>query len=387
MVNKIHRQKIFVDATSLTGKVSGVGHNTLELVKGMAEDLRNNDKFEIVLLIPFDKVKDLEKNGAGGIPYKLIPIPLIAYSILWKLKLLPPLDIVFGKGIYIFPNFRNTPLIFSKNITFIHDVSFLRYPEFTEPRNLIFLKNNIRNWAKRSDVVATLSESSKKDLQEYLQVPKDKIEIISCGIDAKVFYHRPESQIINIKQKYNIDGDYLLYVGNIEPRKNLMKLLEAYEIVTKTLPSLKLLIIGSDGWLNEAVISKIAELQHEGLGVMRPAVYVPDEDLPAIYSGALMLVHPAIYEGFGIPPLEAMACGIPVIVGNNSSLPEVVGSAGTYVDIQSAKDISHAITNLIENKKARDELIKKGYVQSAKFSWLKSANKLIAIAESLSKNK
>ena len=383
--NKTVRPRVYIETTSLTGKGSGVSHNTLELIKAIENSTEFKRNYETALLMPFDRVRDVRSKGINNIKIKRLPLPLVLLNILWKLNLLPPLDLFYGKGIYIFPNYKNLPLLYSKNITFVHDVSFVLYPEYTSPKNLKYLTSNIDRWVRRANIIATLSKSSKEGLVKNLNISQSKIVVVPCGVDRKVYYRRAENEVNDALNKFSLSGIYFLYLGNIEPRKNVIGILNAFEQVLKKHRDISLLLIGGGGWLNKSIETKIETLKNQGANIIRPGFYVKDGELPAIYSGALALVYPSFYEGFGLPPLQAMACGTPVIVSHNSSIPEVVNGAGIYVNPKSESSIKHAMELVLDTNHS-DELnskVKIGLEQASKYTWENSAKKLLQAMESI----
>jgi glycosyltransferase involved in cell wall biosynthesis len=185
-----------------------------------------------------------------------------------------------------------------------------------------------------------------------------------------------------MEQKYGVTKPYLMFLSNVEPRKNIDRLLAAYEAAVAD-QSVSLLIVGADGWLNTATAATIERLRARGYEIIWPDAYVPDADLPALLSGAQALVHPALYEGFGISPLQAMACGTNVIVSNTTSLPEVAGKAGIYVDPLNTESITLAIRKALAAKGLQPK--KKILAQAARFSWQKAAAELHDIIDNLLK--
>lgn len=377
----IDKVTIFIDALPLApAKMSGIGHLTLEMLRAMG----SSGRVRLVLVVPLGKAGLVRRHSIPNSEVKTILMPARVFSVLLQMKLLPPVDLFIGKGAYLFPNYRNWPLYKSQSFTYIHDAAFLKFPETVKPKNLTYLKKNIRIWLKRADTILTLSESSKRDLVEVLSVQPDKVRIIPCGVDHSVFIHRPPEEVANTKKKYGLKADkYVLYIGNFEPRKNLDRLLEAYSVLpVEQRDSYVLVMVGGGGWLNEQTLLRIKSMQEAGLNILKIDTYVEDNDLPALISGASALVQPSIYEGFGIPPLQAMACGTPVAVANNSSLPEVVEDAGVYFDAYDVHDISDQLSKVLADNKLRSTLIEKGLHQSEKFSWTSSASKLIDCIES-----
>src|SRR6266404_4312918 len=209
---------LIIETSPILGRMSGIGHNTLELIKALDNSLEGNE-IEVVLAVPFDRVAELKKKVPPGYRIKRIPIPIVIYNLLGKINLVPPLDLFLGKGIYLFPNYRNTKLLFSKSLTYIYDVSFLLFPEFVSPKNKRYLVKNMDRWVSRADRVLTISKSSKTGIIKHLNVPESKISIVPCGVDMSVFSPQPETKVTRAKKKYGIAGNYIIYVSNIEPRK------------------------------------------------------------------------------------------------------------------------------------------------------------------------
>ncbi len=369
------KTKLFIDALPLAQtRMSGIGHMILELTKALSK----KDELDIHLIVPLRKRKLVERHGIKNVSIKTFPLPARAISILMRTRLLPPVDILLGRGVYLFPNYRNWPLLWSKSFTYFHDAAFVLHPETVSPKNLKYLQNNASLWLKRSDNVLTLTESSKKEISDSLPVPPEKLSVIPCGVDSEIFYTRPAEEISAVKNKYGINAqDYILYVGNLEPRKNVDNLLLAYESLESKLKNrYSLVLIGGGGWLNESTMELIDKLIGKGLNIIHPKSYVEDADLPAIYSGASLLVHPAIYEGFGIPPLQAMACKVPVAVSDIPSMREVVDYAGLFFDPGSTKDIARTIEQGLSDQKLRQDIISRGEARTLLFSWDQSAYEL-----------
>jgi glycosyltransferase involved in cell wall biosynthesis len=373
--------KLFIEASPIAEeRVSGIGHMTAEIVRALDNHPLNGKEFEINLVICSDRAHFLEQWGFKNVRIKKIPIPQRLFNIIWKFDLWPPLDILLGKGkgTYIFPNYKNWRLARSRSLTFVCDVSYLVVPEFVSPKNQAFLKKNISKWTRRATRVIAISKNAQSEIIKYLNVPLEKTSLVYCGVDPSVFYPRTAEEIISIKKEYNLPENYILFLSNIEPRKNVINLINAYkQLPPETINKYALLLVGGGGWLDEPIIEAIKQAQNEGYNIVRPVTYIPDIKLPALHSGATVLVHPALYEGFGIAPLQAMACGTPVIVANNSSLPEVVGAAGLLVDANDSTDISVKINELLSNTILQAELSKKGIVQAQKYTWDQSANTLV----------
>lgn len=368
---------LYVDASPISEeRVSGIGHMTAELIRALETESKATN-VQIILIVAWDKKEYIHQWNFQHVKVVSLPINQRVFNLLWKFDLLPPMDILLGKGVYLFPNYKNWRLAFSRSLTFVCDVSYMVVPEYVQPKNKEFLIKNIYKWIIRADKVLTISNSAKREIIEHLNVAPEKISIIPCGVDANIFRKKSNQEIMQARNLYGLPENYILFVGNIEPRKNISGLLEAYEKLPHYLQQKHpLVIVGGGGWLNDSILEEMKKAQQKGLKIIRPTKYVPDYDLPAIYSGASLLVHPAYYEGFGIPPLQAMACETPVVAADNTSLPEVVADAGLLVDAANAEDISAKIYTVLTEETLARELTKKGMNRVSYYSWKNSAQAL-----------
>lgn len=380
------KTKVYIDALPIAqDKMSGIGHLTLEMIRALSTNKEFDYKYELILVLPLGKASKIVRHNLSGCKVATLPLPARALSLFLKLKLLPPVDLLIGRGVYVFPNYRNWPLLLSPSITYFHDVSFMLHPETVSPKNLKYLKHNARLWLKRTDLVATLSHSSKMEIIENLKIPEGKVKIIPCGVNGSIFYHRSYKEVLNIKHKYGLpEGNYIICVGNLEPRKNIDRLIAAYQkLPDKLRNDYALVLIGGGGWLNEKTMALINSARNNGLDIFHPKKYVEDEDLPALFSGAALAVHPAVYEGFGIPPIQAMSCRTLVAASAIDSIKEVVGEAALLFDPYSISDIMAKIETGLSDNDERVSLVKKGEKQSKKFTWEDSASILYKIIEEL----
>ena len=374
-------KNIYIDALALIPeRKSGIGLTIENTLENLIKINNPANDYNIILVVPLGKAKYLNKYIRKGVSVKTIYMPAKLLQLLLKMNLLLPLDWFLGKGIYIFPNYRNWPLWKSFSITYVYDIGFITFPETVQPKNRKFLSQNIRRWINRTDRIITISEFMKIEIEKYLDVFYQKLAVVYCGVDRKLYYHRNQSEIQKIKNKYNILFDkYLLFVGNIEPRKNLFLLLKAYQKLKEN-NEFGLVIIGGDGWLNEEVLQEIEKMKTQNYKILKVDKYVTNEDLPAIYSGASALVHPAIYEGFGLTPLEALACKTPVAVSNIPTIKEVVQNLGYYFNPSNVRSITNTISELLNDEKIEKLKPKLG---SYLFRWEDSANQLIGVINQL----
>ncbi len=365
--------KVFIEASVLTtSHLSGVGHVLLSTLQSW--DINNKDK--LVLVVPYDKFTDLRKWNLQ-FEIKKLYIPSHLFRALRKWNLFPWMDIFLGRGIYIFPNYWNWPLLLSRSVTYFHDLGYLTHPEYIEEKNRKFLARNATSWLKRSNRVAAVSEFTAKELLQYYPWLEGRVSVVPNGV-KNVDHQSPEDRDRQIvSQKFNIKGNYLLYVGNIEPRKNLLSLLEAYEKLPKRIRNTQaLILVGGDGWRNEEILTRIAHLRKNGENVQKISQSVSDNDLPALYRNASAVMLVSSYEGFGMTPLEAMSFGTPVIVSDIPAIREVVDDAGLYVNPNKIQDISDKIGTLVSDEKLRSRMITLGYTRANQFSWKRSVTEL-----------
>jgi glycosyltransferase involved in cell wall biosynthesis len=376
----MRKRTLFIEAGALLEeKMSGVGHATMNIIQELSSRPSFTQDYDIKLLVASNKADTLERFHLNTkVKTKKIYIKARILNGLAKYNLLPPMDLLFGKGIYLFPNFKNWPLVRSRSITYIHDVAFKLFPQFVQPKNLKMLENSVDTFLKRTDHIVTVSKSSRDELlQAFTYVADDKVSAVQNGIDPTLFTRRNAKEIQRLRKKYNLPKKYFIFLSSIEPRKNLKMLLEAYRLLpTHIQKESALLLIGGMGWLNDDIIAKINELRQAGITVIKPTSFVPDEDLPGLLSGAVTLIHPAYHEGFGLPPLEALACGTPVIVSDIPVMHEVVGSVGTYF-----KNLTdpHELCQLMENhynKQYSSEDRQEFRRQALKFTWPETLRRL-----------
>ena len=298
-----------------------------------------------------------------------------------------PYSWFFGKDADVthFFNYIVPPFVHGKKVVTIHDMVYKAFPETMNRKTKILLNLGMKKSMKRADVVVTDSQFSKTEIVKYFPQYENKIEVVPCGVDCNVFKPVQDKSIIEkVKANHNIKGKYFLYLGTLEPRKNLTRLVKAYEILTKRKEDCPLLVLaGGKGWLYDEIFEQVNK---SGLGdKVIFTQYIPSEEICPLMNGAEAFVFPSLYEGFGMPPLEAMACGTPVIVSSSASLPEVVGDCGIIVDAYSEESIADAMEKIADNQELKKQLSEKGIVRAREFSWEKSAEKLYSIYERLAK--
>ena len=266
------------------------------------------------------------------------------------------------------------PLAPCRVVATIHDLSFEHLPETFNRRSRAQLRLTVRRTARNAAQILTLSEFSRRDVIETYGVDPDRVTVTPAAAPAHFRPVTNETDLRGIRSTYGIERDYILALGSIQPRKNLVRLINAYSTLRKEGPNIampQLVIAGKRGWLEGETI-RAAELSAAAPDI-RFIGYVVEADLPALFSGAICFAYPSYFEGFGLPVLEAMQCGTPVIAGNRTSLPEVAGDAAVLVDPFDETAIAGALRNLIENPERRADFQVKGIERAKRFSWQQTA--------------
>jgi glycosyltransferase involved in cell wall biosynthesis len=259
----------------------------------------------------------------------------------------------------------------------IYDLSFLLYPESFKRSKRFYLGLFTRLSARRARRIVAISKSTKRDVVRLVGVSPEKVEVVYCGIDD-AFCPLAEDQVAAFRAKRGLPERFILFVGTIEPRKNITRLVEAFATLRFCdIATLKLVIGGAKGWFYEDVFARVEELGLEGQ-VMFPG-YIPISELPLWYNAAELFVYPSLYEGFGLPPLEAMACGTPVVAASTSSLPEVVGEAGLTVDPLDVEELAEAMKRVLNDEALRQEMRERGLKRAKGFSWTKTAQETVQV--------
>jgi len=265
----------------------------------------------------------------------------------------------------------------------VHDLIFRLFPEHHKRLNLWYLNATMPLYCRHASAIIAVSEATKHDLMRWYGVPAEKITVIH---EAAAPHFKPATpeQVAAVRERYGLPEHYILRVGTIEPRKNLERLLDALQLLQRSDSTIRLVVVGSKGWLYRRFFKKL-----HGSGLRHTVIltgHVRDTDLPAIYSGATLLVEPSLYEGFGLPLLEAMACGTPVVCSDTSSLPEVAGDAACYFDPRESAAMAEAIGEVWRDSSLRDTMRHNGLLRAAQFSWERAAQETLAVYRTLVSN-
>lgn len=325
---------------------------------------RKDDHIKTERLAPFSEYINPKIAHASGYLYRAastyLPIPYKHF---------------FGRDADVthFFNYIAPPGVHGKTVITVHDMVYKAFPETVRGRTKWMLISGLKPSMNRADIIVTDSEFSKSEILKYFPKYEKKIRVVPCGVDLEKFKpcDTPE-RIPEVKSSLGINGEYFLYLGTIEPRKNLERLISAYHILTQRIQDApKLVLAGGKGWLYDSIFQRVSDLKLADKVLFTK--YIPSEDMNPLMCGALAFVFPSIYEGFGMPPLEAMACGVPVLASNAASLPEVTGDCGVICDAYSEESIADGLYTLYNDTALRAELSIRGRKRAEGFSWERSA--------------
>ncbi|MEN6479880.1 MAG: glycosyltransferase family 1 protein [Anaerolineales bacterium] len=310
----------------------------------------------------------------------VLPLSDRQQAILWQRLRLPlPVELFTGRlDLYHSPDFVLPPVRRARTLLTVHDLSFMRHPECSSPALLAYLLDAVPRSVAQADLVLADSENTRRDVIELLGVPAERTRVVYAGLEAG-FGRVDDAAVCQAAlARYGITPPYILAVGTLQPRKNLARLIHALVLARERygLPH-QLVIAGGKGWLYDDILEAA---QAAGDAVLL-AGYVADADLPALYSAAELFAYPSLYEGCGLPILEAMACGTPVLTSTTSSMPEVAGDAALLVDPTDVEAIATGLWRLISDGALRETLVQRGYARLERFTWPGAARELLAAYE------
>jgi glycosyltransferase involved in cell wall biosynthesis len=364
--------RIAIDAHSVGTGLGGNESYATNLIEALAE-IDSVNRYTIYVTRPeaLERFSNRWPNFEvrATLPHTpLIRIPLTLSAELRR----NPVDVLHVQ--FTAPPFSPCPVVVS-----IHDLSFEHLPQTFKWRSRKQLRITVRRSAREATHVIALSEYARSDIIASYRLSSEKVSVIPLAAPA---HFRPvqNEEVQRVRQTYGIEGEYILSVGAIQPRKNLSRLVAAYSRLRWARPEVKLpklVLVGKCAWLYDETLRTIKELEVSNSVILTG--YVPQADLPALYSGALCLVYPSYFEGFGLPPLEAMKCGAPVIVGDKTSLPEVVGDAALLVDPFNVDDLACAIKRVITDSNLRAQLRVKGLDRAKLFNWEETARQTLSV--------
>lgn len=383
--------KIAFDAQPLlSGTKSGVGFCEDGLVTALLKQYPENEYvLEYFSLrnhgVKEEILKKYTEKKAALAPCKWFPGSMYRFVSAY----LPvPYCMMFPKKKQLthFFNYYIPPFTRGKKVVTVHDMVVKACPETVRKKTLWFLRRTLKASIRRADHIVTDSEFSKKEILKYYNVPEDKISVVYCGVDFDRFKPLEDKELLNkVKEKYGINKEYFLYLGTLEPRKNLVRLVQAYAEAKKGKEDFPYLILaGGKGWMYEEIFHTV-----QTLGLEQDVLftgYVADEEVPVLMAGAFAFCFPSVYEGFGMPVLEAMACGTPVLTSKDSSMEEIAGEETVLVDAMSVEDIAKGLVRLFEDVELRMKLSEQGLSKVKEYTWEAGAKQLMQVYEELVKD-
>ncbi len=376
--------RIAIDYTAAARQGAGIGRYARELITALLHAAPTHTFTLMAATAGLGQRWRREQAHLRAIqpdPHRLrlreIPLTDDWMARLWQRLHLPlPAELVTGPADYFYsPDFVLPPLRRrTRALLTVHDLSFLRYPETFTPALRRYLETAVPRSVARADHILADSEATRQDLITLLHAPPDRVSVLYSGV-APRFSPEPTFDERNyLQEKYDLDtAPYILAVGTVQPRKNYLNLMQACDPLAARRP-LALVIVGRPAWLSEPILAAAAERPY-----VRQLGFVDDGDLPALYRQATLLAFPSLYEGFGLPPLEAMACGTPTVSSDVSSIPEVIGDAGLLVPPEDVAGWSAALERLLDDPLLRQQLRRAGLARAAEFTWEAAATRWLDI--------
>jgi len=369
--------RIGIDFTSAVRERAGIGRYARELIRALA---RLDHTHRYVLFVPRDAYPDLMPfDWAPNFSIRRAPLTERYLAALWHRARVPlPIETFIGAvDVFYSPDFLLPPTRAARKLVTVHDLSYVRVPECFPTPLLNYLNRAVPPSLARADVVLADAASSQRDLVEVYGTPREKIRVLYSGVEPRFCPDVPPDARTRVQQLTR-GKPYLLSVGTLQPRKNYVRLLHAFAHLLSSLQppisDLQLVIAGGRGWMYAEIFETAARLNLQERVVF--AEFVADDDLPALYAGARLFVYPSLYEGFGLPVIEAMACGVPVVCSNTSSLPEVAGDAALYFDPRDVDALARTLYRALTDPTLCATLRARGIARARQFTWEQAAREL-----------
>lgn len=364
--------RIGIDFTSASRERAGIGRYARELIRALSR-LDHINRY--VLFVPRDAYPDLLRfDWSPNFTIRRAPLTERYLAALWHRARVPLSIEVFLGAVDVFysPDFLLPPTFAARKLVTVHDLSYVRVPECFPVPLLNYLNRAVPPSLVRADLILADAMSTQNDLVDVYRVPREKIRVLYSGVESRFCPDVSEESRARVRALTR-NRPYILSVGTLQPRKNYTRLIHAFSNLQS--PSLQLVIAGGRGWLYEEIFETVSRLHLQDRVLFLD--FVADEDLPALYAEALLFVYPSLYEGFGLPVAEAMACGTPVVCSNTSSLPEVAGDAALYFDPRNVDDIARTLHRALTDTALRDTLRARGLARVKQFTWDNAARALL----------
>lgn len=383
--------RIAIDYNAALRQVAGIGRYTRELVRALAA-AGSGDRFVLFYAgrdlhdaVGYDTLQELKATYAS-IELAPIALPERWLPIMWQRARLPvPVEWWTGRvDVVHAPDFVLPPSRTHHTLVTVHDLSFRIHPEAAHERLRQYLEAAVPRSLLRATRILADSQSTATDLEHLMGVAPSNITVLYPGIGPQFRRVEDQERLALVREKYGLPSRFFFHIGTIEPRKNLERLINAYAVVraedatTSSEPPVGLLLAGKPGWLSDPILARARQTE----GVLLPGP-VDDADLPALHSLATALVYPSLYEGFGFPPLEALACGTPVVTSRRSSIPELVGDCALLIDPLDEAALADGLRRVLDDPEVGVAARRDGPAQAAQFTWERAAQQLLDIYHSL----
>lgn len=373
--------RVALDYTAAT-QGAGIGRYTRELAQALIIQAREHT-FQLIVGRDFPpQALPRWAQDDSRVSWTRLPFTSRQATVLWhRLRVPLPLELftdaidLFHGTDYLLPPLRRT-----KGIITVHDLSFFLLPEAADPRLARFLQRALPRSLARADMVVADSERTRRDLLGLFTLDPERVVTVPLGVSPRFRRVTEPAALEAVRRRYHLPAAFVLFVATIEPRKNLVRLVEAYDLLRRELRQAPPLVLaGGAGWRNEPLFQRIASLELED--AVHFIGFVREEDLPALLSAATVFVYPSLYEGFGLPPLEALACGTPVVATTAGALPEVLGSAALLVDPEDVQALAEALHRALTDEEVRLRAATAGPEQAARYTWEGAAQRMLSIYE------
>ena len=373
--------RIGFDATALPPHIGGAGNYIVQLIRAFA---RLSHKHKFVIFAHQSGYSRIATNETESLEWVIVKDKPPYQRLIWEQTSLSGLAQKAGINLLHSPHYTRPLKLSCKSVVTFHDMTFFLMPQMHSRSKRIFFPRMIRYSAKHANAIITDSESTRNDTIRLLDIQSKKVKAIHLGVDESFKKINDQQKLNLVLEKYELPEHFILFVGTLEPRKNLPVLLHALKHLIDKGCTTPLAIVGSRGWGYDEIFQLVNKLHLEKF--VHFTGYVEKQDLPVIYNLASIFVYPSVYEGFGLPPLEAMACGTPAITTNVSSMPEYAGDAGILIPPNDENTLADAMIQLLDDKALRKKLARLGQIQAAKFSWEKTALETLQVYQQTIQN-
>jgi glycosyltransferase involved in cell wall biosynthesis len=371
------RLTVGFDATPAAAQAAGIGRYARQLLSALSQ--RDDDFAYRAYYCGGGLLRGSLPNLDSRFRVRKLPLSDRVMNTVWHRARLPlPVELITGSfDVFHSPDFSLPPTLGKPTVLTIHDLAFLTTPDCAYPTLRSYLEKVVPRSARRATRVIAVSDHTRHDVISYLEIEPEKVVTVLEGVSN---HFRPIDLAAAKSDlgQFGVHRPFILSVGTLEPRKNYTRLLEAYSLLRQRGVDQDLVIVGGHGWLYEPILRRLDELQLQQWVILKQ---LPDTALPALYSACDAFVYPSLYEGFGMPPLEALACGAPVACSDTSSLPEVVGDAALTFDPLDEEQIAESIWQIVSDDLLRQKLKASGPPQAARFSWGEAAQRTVAVYE------